>query len=251
MVYVWAESVGSCTWAIQTQPGSVGDPFKIGSDRNRSATVWAIKPRWLLTQGPSAKEPGLGSLCPGQGATCTWGLRVPPSPGWSCRCQRVQKMRMAGLWRVAVMVTMQERGSKEAATAPDLRRQVCWGMLVFVSQRRTVEVPYLRPGPGHPDWPPCGTVFGETQPDHRALSSVPGADQHQRDGNSARVPQYHGPSLPDCRYNHGACGAPRHRALDTNLPSGIALLGTGCSTRTVGLVSVGCSAIGHVGRRGL
>ena len=68
MVHVVAGSVGSCTWAIQTPPGSFRDPFKIGSDRNRSATVWAIRPRWLLTQGLSVGGLGLGSLCSGPGA---------------------------------------------------------------------------------------------------------------------------------------------------------------------------------------
>ena len=69
----------------------------------------------------------------------------------SRRRRPAQKVRMAGLWRAAVMVTVQGIGGTEAETAPDCQRQVCWGMPVFVSQWRTVEVPYLRPEPGRPD----------------------------------------------------------------------------------------------------
>ena len=137
-----------------------------------------------------------GSFCPGTWSRITvframsnlhmgttWGPRVPPSPGWARRHGRVWQVRMAGLWWVAAMATLRGIVSMEAAIAPDRQRWVCWGMLVFVSQQRTVVVPSLLAGfrpSGLNTTLPVLLVFGETQPDHRAPSSVPGADPHQR-----------------------------------------------------------------------
>lgn len=158
---------------------------------------------------------------------------------------------MAGLWRAAVMATMQGIGSTEAATVPDRQRQVCWGMPMFVFQPAE-----YGGGPisGARAWPSglnatlwVLLVVGETQPDRRAPSSVPGTDQHQSDtvacfGTMA-------PSLADCMYNHGACGALRLCTAPWTRICRMALPGSARDAPPPGRLGLCwrcCSVIGHV-----
>lgn len=215
MVHVVAGSVGSCTWAIQTPPGSFRDPFKIGSDRNRSATVWTIRPRWLLTQGLSVGGLGLGSLCSGTGALV--------HGSHECHLPQVGPLAWTG---VGV-------GGCPCPCPGGVRwRSRIQGQgLVVRTERHTL-----------------GLFGGETQPDRRAPSSVPDADQHQSDTVACFGTMT--PTLANCMYNHGACGALRLCTAPWTRNYRMALPGLALNAPPgrLGLRWRCCSVIGHVGQ---